>query len=65
MKNCQNQTQNLAGCNCSYEPCSRRGICCECVAYHRKNRQIPGCFFPKELEKTYDRSIDNFVRGYK
>jgi hypothetical protein len=24
--------------------------------------QIPGCFFSKEAEKTYDRSIAAFIR---
>lgn len=62
MKNCPNQKQNLANCNCSYEPCSRKGVCCECVLYHRKNGQIPACFFSAETEKTYDRSINNFLR---
>jgi hypothetical protein len=62
MKNCQNQKQNLANCNCSYAPCARKGICCECISYHRKNSQLPACFFPPEAEKTYDRSIKNFVR---
>jgi len=62
MKSCLNQKQNLANCNCSYTPCLRKGICCECISYHRKNSQLPACFFPPEIEKTYDRSIENFVR---
>ena len=59
------QPQNRESCNCSYEPCSRKGICCECVYYHRKNGQIPACFFPPEIEKTYDRSIKNLIAIYK
>lgn len=62
MRDCQKKKQNLANCNCSYEPCARRGICCECIFYHRKNNQLPACFFPPDIEKTYDRSIENFVR---
>ena len=62
MKDCPNKTQNLANCNCSYNPCSRKGICCECILYHHKNAQLPACFFPAEIEKTYDRSIKNFVK---
>ncbi len=62
MKNCSNQKQNLVNCNCSYHPCSRKGICCECVLYHKSQGQIPACFFPADIEKTYDRSISNFVR---
>jgi hypothetical protein len=65
MKECLNQKQNLANCNCSYEPCSRKGICCECVLYHRKNSQIPACFFPADIEKTYNRSISNFIKTIK
>jgi hypothetical protein len=62
MKTCANQKANLANCNCSYQSCGRKGICCECVLYHRKNRQIPACFFSSDAEGTYDRSIDNFIR---
>ena len=49
---------NKIECTCTYS-CPRRGKCCECVAYHRKLNQVPGCFFSKEGEKTYDRSIQN------
>jgi len=65
MKTCQNQKQNLANCNCSYEPCERKGICCACIAYHRRNKELPACFFPPDIEKTFDRSISNFIRAYK
>jgi hypothetical protein len=53
--------KNKAVCTCTYEPCSRKGKCCECVAYHRKNREIPGCFFSKAGERSYDRSFRRFV----
>ncbi|MDD3593958.1 MAG: DUF6485 family protein [Candidatus Gastranaerophilales bacterium] len=54
-------SQNKAHCTCSY-PCQRRGLCCECVAYHRSAGQIPGCFFTPAGEKTYDRSYKAFIR---
>jgi hypothetical protein len=53
--------QNKEHCNCSYS-CSKKGICCECIKYHRNNRELPACFFPDYAERTYDRSFDNFVR---
>ncbi len=53
---------NLIACNCSYEPCSRKGKCCDCLRYHLKKRQLPACCFPDNVEKTYDRSFDHFVR---
>jgi len=52
---------NLKRCNCTYDPCSRKGICCDCVAYHLKKRQLPGCFFPKDAERTFDRSFEHFA----
>lgn len=58
---CKQET-NLARCTCTYEPCSRKGICCDCIAYHRKYGELPGCLFPPEAERTYDRSIAYFVR---
>ncbi|MCM8779612.1 MAG: DUF6485 family protein [Candidatus Omnitrophica bacterium] len=65
MRTCPNQKENLKNCTCTYEPCSRKGICCECVAYHRSQRQIPGCFFPPEKEKIFDRSFECFISGVK
>ena len=64
MKSCSNKDINLKGCNCSYEPCSRKGMCCECIAYHMKNDELPACYFSTDIEKTYDRSISNFIRNY-
>ncbi|MGB9876226.1 MAG: DUF6485 family protein [bacterium] len=52
---------NLARCNCTYEPCPRKGICCECLSYHLAHKELPACFFPPEVERTYDRSIKRFL----
>jgi hypothetical protein len=54
--------QNLKNCNCSYEPCARKGMCCDCIGYHLKGRQVPACFFPADAESTYDRSFEHFAR---
>jgi hypothetical protein len=56
------KTQNLDSCACTYESCSRRGVCCECISYHLKARQLPGCCFPASAERTYDRSFKHFAR---
>ena len=60
--NCKEK--NLDRCTCSYLQCERRGVCCDCIAYHRKNNQLPACYFPDNEEKKYDRSIENFIRIY-
>jgi len=52
---------NKAKCTCTYEPCERKGNCCKCVSYHRALDELPGCFFPPEIEMTYDRSIAGFI----
>ena len=63
MKECSNRADNAAKlCTCTYEPCSRKGMCCECIAYHRRNGEMPGCLFPPAAERSYDRSIENFIR---
>ncbi len=62
---CENRTENLKICNCTYDPCPRKGKCCECIRYHRKTGELPACLFPDEIEKTYDRSIKRFVEYYK
>ncbi|HNX69431.1 MAG TPA: DUF6485 family protein [Candidatus Omnitrophota bacterium] len=61
---CKNSV-NRKRCNCSYEPCSRKGVCCDCLAYHRDQGEVPACFFPDHVEKTYDRSLGNFLRTCK
>ncbi len=53
--------KNLKRCNCSYEPCSRKGICCECLTYHWSHQELPACFFPDAVERTYDRSLARFI----
>jgi hypothetical protein len=53
---------NLARCNCSYEPCSRKGLCCDCIAYHLGSKELPACAFPAEAERTYDRTFAHFAR---
>jgi hypothetical protein len=52
-------------CNCTYEPCSRKGMCCECLHYHRKNGELPACYFPDHIERNYDRSIAAFIKIYQ
>jgi len=56
---------NLYNCTCTYEPCERKGRCCECIVYHRRLDELPACLFPKAVEKTFDRSIERFVACYK
>ena len=54
------KTANLKKCNCSYGGCSRKGNCCECLHYHRAMRELPACFFPESVERSYDRSFERF-----
>ncbi|MFP4557544.1 MAG: DUF6485 family protein, partial [Bacteroidales bacterium] len=41
---CKKET-NLDRCNCTYS-CPRKGVCCDCIAYHRRMGQLPACYFP-------------------
>ncbi|MBN1945223.1 MAG: hypothetical protein JW797_06070 [Bradymonadales bacterium] len=59
---CPNEKTNLARCNCSYEPCSRKGRCCECIHYHLQHNELPACCFPDSIERSYDRSFRRFVQ---
>ncbi|MFC2025087.1 DUF6485 family protein [Chloroflexota bacterium] len=52
---------NQAKCNCTYDPCPRKGKCCDCIPYHLKCDELPACVFSPEVEKTYDRSFTKFV----
>ncbi|NLW06727.1 MAG: hypothetical protein GX039_01910 [Clostridia bacterium] len=60
-----NLKANKDQCTCTYAICSRKGKCCECIAYHRKNGEVPGCLFPPDVERTYDRSIERFIACYR
>lgn len=60
MTTCANLKKNLDRCNCTYPGCPRHGICCECIEYHRSSGELPACYFDKEREKGYDRSIENY-----
>ena len=61
MKECRLE-ENLKYCNCSYEPCDRKGLCCQCIQYHLRLNELPACCFPAAAEKSWDRSIKNFIR---
>jgi hypothetical protein len=56
--------ENKSNCNCTY-PCSKKGMCCECIYSHRIVGELPACYFPDDVEKTYDRTIENFIKIYQ
>ena len=56
--------ENKKKCNCTY-PCGKKGMCCECIRYHRELGELPACYFPDDVEKTYDRSIENFIKVHQ
>ena len=61
MRACTTET-NAKKCNCTYEPCPRKGVCCECLSFHRSMGELPACLFPEAVERTYDRSVERFIR---
>jgi hypothetical protein len=65
MTDCTNKEVNLEHCNCTYEPCSKKGMCCECIRYHLSMQQLPACAFPNDVEKTFDRSFARFIQAVK
>jgi hypothetical protein len=60
---CKKQ-KNMTHCTCTYDPCSNKGVCCDCLQYHLKMRQLPGCCFPPAVENTYDRSFKAFAKAW-
>jgi hypothetical protein len=61
---CENLSGNMDKCNCSYSGCPRKGNCCDCLHYHLAKRELPGCVFPDDAEKTWDRSFEKFIEVY-
>lgn len=62
---CPRTEENLSFCNCTYEPCPRKGCCCECVQYHVTKKELPACAFPPDAERTYDRSFRKFTESHR
>ncbi len=60
---CVHLEDNKSRCNCTYEPCSRKGTCCQCLEYHRRMDELPACYFSAAEERTYDRSVAHFLRS--
>jgi len=58
------QKKNAAQCACTYNSCGKRGLCCDCLQSHLRNRELPGCCFPPEAERTYDRSFEKFAEAW-
>ena len=63
MADCNNVNKNMARCTCS-AACGKKGACCECLHGHLAKRQLPGCCFPPNVEKTYDRSFEAFIKAW-
>ncbi len=61
---CEKSAANAKGCPCTYEGCIRHGNCCECLRYHLANRELPACAFPPDVERTWDRSFERFIKTY-
>lgn len=55
--------ENRVNCNCSYS-CENKGMCCKCISYHRNRGEFPACYFPNDIERTYDRTVENFIKMY-
>ncbi len=63
-RECVNKKQNLENCGCTYASCDKKGMCCECIQFHLKSKQLPGCCFPADAEATYDRSFRAFAKAW-
>lgn len=59
---CAHKSKKNANCTCTYVSCERHGMCCACINYHRPKGQMVGCYFSPEAEKTWDRSMEAFLR---
>jgi hypothetical protein len=62
---CDKLEDNLKRCMCTYKGCPRHGNCCVCLRYHLDMRELPACAFPPEVERTWDRSFERFVKTYR
>lgn len=63
MAECTRRETNIARCTCTYD-CPTKGACCDCLHSHLAKKQLPGCCFPADVEATYDRSFNAFIRAW-
>jgi len=61
---CLNKSVNEKRCTCTYPGCPNHAVCCDCLHAHLAKKELPGCCFPKEAEKTYDRSFSAFAKAW-
>jgi hypothetical protein len=61
---CEKLEKNLDFCNCTYSGCPRMGNCCDCLQYHLARKELPACAFPDDVEKTWDRSFQRFIKTF-
>jgi len=53
--------KNMKICNCTFS-CDKKGKCCDCIAYHRRLGELPACYFPEDIERTGERSVEDYLR---
>lgn len=53
--------KNMETCNCTFS-CDKKGKCCDCLTYHRKRGELPACYFPANIERTGERSVEAYLR---
>ncbi|MCX7704064.1 MAG: DUF6485 family protein [Planctomycetota bacterium] len=63
-KECPNQQENRENCPCTWRDCDKKGYCCECLKSHLSRKELPACAFPSDVERSYDRSFERFVKTY-
>lgn len=42
--------ENKDDVHCLFESGSRKGLCVECLAYHRRRGEVPLCFLPDDSD---------------
>lgn len=63
MRECTKE-KNLKNCLCTFS-CGKKGLCCDCITYHRRQGQLPGCYFPADVEASGERSIEALYKIVK
>ena len=63
MAECKKEA-NKEQCTCTY-PCSKKGMCCDCLQSHWSRGELPACLFPEDVEETHDRSVEKFIQTYQ
>lgn len=58
---CINYERNKEFCRCPHPECDKHVMCCDCLQYHLKRRELPVCIDTTNVDKILDKDLRAYV----